>query len=97
MNKLINANDIHRRERDGFQYIEVMVFCYDVSGIGYYRTIHELVVIICKEYVHANDGNFLLLSRSRCRPPKGGLSLPRLAGRSSRTQLASVLTTSLGI
>ena len=50
MNKLINANDIHRRERDGFQYIEVMVFCYDVSGIGYYRTIHELVIILIGRY-----------------------------------------------
>ena len=50
MNELINANDIHRRERDGFQYIEVMVFCYDVSGIGYYRTIHELVIILVGLY-----------------------------------------------
>ena len=39
MNKLINANDIHRGERNGLQHIEVMVFCHDISGISHYGTI----------------------------------------------------------
>ena len=50
MNKLINANDIHRGERNGLQHIEVMVFCHDISGISHYGTIHEFVVILIGRY-----------------------------------------------